>query len=166
YTFRLPEEVLLNLQKESELKGISTSGLINQILAQYVNSSRYFDQLGFIPTSKETLRTLVNRIDKESLIRDSRELGTLMAKECLPYIYNDVNSHTLLRFLDLWGMSFDSYRHETNGHVHKFAVNHGVSIQFSIHLREMINSLSEPVVPKRIQFFDITPNIVNFSFEV
>lgn len=166
YTFRLAEDIFFNIQKEAESKGMSTSALINQILSQYINVDRYFDQLGYIPTSKDTLRLLVNGADKESLIRDSRALGSLTAKESIPFVYNEMNGYTLLKFLDLWGKSFDCYRHETSGHVHKFAINHSVSIQFSIYLRELLDSLVEPIIPRRMQFFDITPNIVNFSFEV
>jgi hypothetical protein len=166
YTFRLNHEIFSTVQKDAESKGVSTSGLINQILAQYMNRDRYFDQLGFIPTSKEVLRALTDRVDEKLLVEDSRILGESIRNECIPYIYDNVDKETLIQFLELWCGKFKSFKHETNGQSHIFAINHGISRQFSVHLRELLRGLIEPIIPGNIDFLNITPNFVNFAFKL
>lgn len=165
YTFRINEEVLSNIQKEAESNSISVSGMINQILAQYISRDKYFEELGFVPISKEMLRRLMCRIQEDTLIRDSGELGSSDARECIAYIFHQINASTLLQFLDLLCSGFQSFSHESNGRFHRYAVNHGVSIQFSMHLKEYLRALIEQVLRKRIDFLEITPNIVVFAFE-
>ena len=107
--FRLQEQVVKTLAEEAERKGISVSSLVNNILKNYVTHEMQFEELGFILVSKDFLRKIFNVIDDEKHIQDfGEEFGNTMAKEYVSYFYPQVNSHTLVQFLDYWFRRFQS----------------------------------------------------------
>ena len=153
------------IEKEAESRGVSVSSLLNQILAKYVRRDRYFEQLGFIPMSKDVLRKWLSRIDRQFLLADSKELGSTIAREYVSYFFHDVNKYTLLEFLDLWLSRFQSYQHKVNGNTHSFAVNHDINMQYSIYMKEFLKALMESIIANQVKFLELTPNVVSFSFE-
>jgi len=153
------------IRAEAEAHGTSLSSLMSQIVTKYVKRDRYFEQLGFVPIAKEVLRKWLSRIEEKFLIEDSEELGSSIGREYISYFFHDVNSYTLLKFLDLYFSRFQSYHHNVNGDMHSFAVNHGINIQYSICMKEFLKALIEPIISKQVKFMELTPDVINFSFE-
>ena len=134
--FRLEEQVIKTLAEEAIRKGISVSSLVNKILKNYVTHEMQFEELGFILVSKDFLRKTFNVIDDEKHIQDfGKEFGTTMAKEYVSYFYPQVNSNTLVQFLDYWFRRFQSCKHivedSDTSQRHYFTVNHDINIKFS-----------------------------------
>lgn len=166
YTLRIDKQVLLLIQREAENRRVTTSALINQVVSKYIKRDRYFEQLGFFPMSKDILRKWLSRMEEKSLVEDSRELGSTIGREYVSYFFHDVNKHTLLKFLDVWLGRFESYQHEIDDRTHWFAVSHGINMQYSIHMKEFLKSLIEPIISKQVKFVDLTPNMISFSVEI
>jgi hypothetical protein len=169
--FRLEEQVIKALAEEAVKKEISVSSLVNKILKNYVTHEMQFEELGFILVSKDFLRKIFNVIDDEKHIQDfGEEFGTTMAKEYVSYFYPQVNSHTLVQFLDYWFRRFQSCKHivEDSGRSqkHYFTVNHDINIKFSIALKAILEGLIEPVSKTTVEFKEITANSLTFSFDV
>lgn len=169
--FRLEEQVIKTLAEEAVRKGISVSSLVNKILKNYVTHEMQFEELGFILVSKDFLRKIFSVIDDEKHIQDfGNEFGTTMAKEYVSYFYPQVNSHTLVQFLDYWFRRFQSCKHivEDSGRSqkHYFTVNHDINIKFSVALKAILEGLIEPVSKTTVEFRDITANSLTFSFDV
>ena len=169
--FRLEERVTKTLAEEAIRKGISVSSLVNKILKNYVTHEMQFEELGFILVSKDFLRKTFNVIDDEKHIQDfGKEFGTTMAKEYVSYFYPQVNSHTLVQFLDYWFRRFQSCKHivEDSGRSqsHYFTVNHDINIKFSLALKAILEGLIEPVSKTTVEFREITANSLTFSFDV
>jgi DNA-binding transcriptional ArsR family regulator len=154
------------LEKEAESRGVTPSALINEILSKYVKRYRYFEQLGFLPMSKDVLRKWLGRMEERFLVEDSRELGSTIGREYISYFFHDVNKDTLLKFLDVWLGRFESYKHEIDDRTHWLAVSHGINMQYSIHMKEFLKSLIEPIISEQVKFVDLTPNMISFSFEI
>ena len=169
--FRLEEQVIKTLAEEAIRKGISVSSLVNKILKNYVTHEMQFEELGFILVSKDFLRKIFNVIDDEKHIQDfGKEFGTTMAKEYVSYFYPQVNSHTLVQFLDYWFRRFQSCKHivenSDTSQRHYFTVNHDINIKFSLALKAILEGLIEPVSKTTVEFRDITANSLTFSFDV
>jgi hypothetical protein len=166
YSFRINEETLLELEKESSEKGVSTSSMMNEILDSYVNQFRHFKQLGFVPVPKDFLRKWIPLINEKSLVKDAKKLGSVIAREYISYIFQDVNNQTLVEFLDLWLVRLGPHQHKIKDRAHWYAVNHDINMQFSIHLKEFLTALIESITMKPVKFIEVTPNVVTFSFEI
>ena len=148
--FRLEEQVIKTLAEEAIRKGISVSSLVNKILKNYVTHEMQFEELGFILVSKDFLRKIFNVIDDEKHIQEfGKEFGTTMAKEYVSYFYPQVDSNTLVQFLDYWFRRFQSCKHmvenSDRGQKHYFTVNHDINIKFSLALKGILEGLIEPV---------------------
>jgi hypothetical protein len=143
----------------------------------------YFEQLGFILVSKDFLRKVFSKIEKAEDIEEfGRELGLTMAKEYVSYFFPQVNSKSLIKYLDLWFRRFQSYQHRidndrnnnnqnnnnnnNNGERHYFTVIHDINMNFSIALRTILEGLIVPIIKSDIEFRNITASAISFSFEV
>ena len=165
--FRLEEQVLKTLSEEAIRKGISVSSLVNKILKNYVTHEMQFEELGFILVSKDFLRKIFSVIDDEKHIQDfGKEFGTTMAKEYVSYFYPQVNSNTLVQFLDYWFRRFQSCKHviedSDRSQRHYFTVNHDINIKFSVELKAIMEGLIEPVSKTTVEFREITENSLTF----
>ena len=169
--FRIQEQVIKTLTEEAARKGISVSNLVNKILKDYVTHEMQFEELGFILVSKDFLRKIFNVIEDEKHIQDfGKEFGTTMAKEYVSYFYPQVNSNTLVQFLDYWFRRFQSCKHmvenSDRSQKHYFTVNHDINIKFSVALKAILEGLIEPVTKTTVEFRDITANSLTLSFNV
>ena len=176
--FRIKKVVINMLDIEAKKKGISLSNLVNKILENHVTCDMYFEELGFIPVSKDFLRKVFGRIKEEEdvqnyLIDDSRELGLIAAKEYIPYFYSESNGDTLVQFLDKWFCKFQCHQHRVdndnnnynNRQHHYFIVNHDINMNFSIALKAFLEALIEPIIKRPVKFNSLTQNAISFSFE-
>jgi hypothetical protein len=170
--FRIQEQVIKTLTEEAARKGISVSNLVNKILKNYVTHEMQFEELGFILVSKDFLRKIFSVVDDEKDIQDfGKEIGTTIAKEYVSYFYPQVNSITLVQFLDYWFRRFQSCKHivengDRSQKRHYFTVNHDINIKFSFALKAILEGLIEPVSKTTVQFRDVTANSITFSFDV
>jgi hypothetical protein len=170
--FRIQEQVIKALAEEAARKGISVSNLVNKILKNYTTHEMQFEELGFILVSKDFLRKIFSVVDDEKDIQDfGKEIGTTMAKEYVSYFYPQVNSITLVQFLDYWFRRFQSCKHtvensDRSQERHYFTVNHDINIKFSFALKAILEGLIEPVSKTTVEFTDVTANSITFSFDV
>ena len=177
-SFRIEEEVVKALGQEAIRKGISVSSLVNRTLKNYVTHEMQFEELGFILVSKEFLRKVFNIIENENHIEDfGREFGLTIAKEYVSYFYPQVNSSTLILFLNLWFRRFQTFRYHTDaGHrdgenkdssrqLHCYTVTHDINVKFSFALKSILGGLIEPVIKRNVEFKDMTATSITFSFE-
>ena len=170
--FRIKKHVLKALDKQAEKNGISLSNLVNKILENYVDCDMYFEELGFILVSKNFLRNRFSKIEEEKyLIEEGKEFGLLAAKEYLPYLFNEINSNTLIQFLEIWFKRFECCQHRINGddnnsnQYHYFVVHHDININFSIALKGFLQGLVEPIIRDCVTFNSLTSNAIAFSFK-
>ncbi|HJT49033.1 MAG TPA: hypothetical protein VJ729_12700 [Nitrososphaeraceae archaeon] len=166
-TFRVREDVIEALYKQAQRKGVSLSSLVNKTLENYVTSEMYFEELGFILVSKDFLRKTFYELKENNLEKLGRDLGMTVAQEYVSYFFPEVNSDTLVNFLDLWFKRFQSYQHrfDSNKKHHYFVVNHDINLNFSIALKAMLEGLMEPILKRTLNFRDLTPCSITFSFE-
>jgi hypothetical protein len=167
-SFRIEENVIRALAEAAEKRGDTISGLVNRTLKNYVTSEMYFEELGFILVSKDFLRRIFSSkivSDQKHLEAFGMELGLTVAKEYVTYFFPEVNSHTIIQFLDIWFRRFQSCQHRVDGNRHSYSVNHDISMNFSIAMKSMLEQLIEPIVKNPVDFKELTPNAIVFSFE-
>jgi hypothetical protein len=167
-SFRIDENVIRALAEAAEKRGDTISSLVNKTLKNYVTSEMYFEELGFILVSKDFLRRIFSSkivSDQTQLEAFGMELGLTVAKEYVTYFFPEVSSHTITQFLDIWFRRFQSCQHRVDGMRHSFSVNHDISMNFSIAMKSMLEQLIEPIVKNPVDFKELTPNAIVFSFE-
>jgi hypothetical protein len=167
-TFRIPEDVMQALEKEANAKGVPLSNRVNKILKDYTSADLLPEKTGFILTSKDFFRKLFGKIDQKYIEEYGKELGYAIVSEYTSSFFPEINSNTLVQFLESWFNRFDSYQHridEQNSR-HIFSVNHDINKNFSIVLKVILEGLVEPITKSKLIFGELTPSCITFTFEI
>ncbi|MGN6632247.1 MAG: hypothetical protein ACTHKP_08435 [Nitrososphaeraceae archaeon] len=165
-SFRLRQDVLKSLEVEARKRGVTLSSLVNNILENYMTSEIYFEELGFMLMSKGFLRKTFDEVTEKRAEHLGKDLGLTVAKEYVSYFFPEVNTESLIKFLELWFKRFQSYSHRIDNNRHYFTINHEININFSIILRAMLEGIIEPIAKRTVSFRELTPNTIAFSFEI
>jgi hypothetical protein len=115
--------------------------------------------------SKDFLRKTFNELNEKRVEELGKDLGLTVAKEYVPYFFPEVNTDSLIKFLELWFKRFQSFSHRVDNNRHYFTINHEINMNFSIILRAMLEGVIEPIAKRTVAFRDLTPNAVILSFE-
>jgi hypothetical protein len=120
----------------------------------------YFEQLGFILVSKDFLRKVFTKIEKAEDIEEfGQELGLTTAKEYVSYFFPQVNSNSLVQYLDLWFRRFQSYQHRIGNDINNSANNNAER-----RLREYLPTNRE--LPKTAESLTIHPSAANVGVSI
>jgi hypothetical protein len=163
--FRIEEEVLDNIKKVARRSDTTVSSQTNRILKNWVTRDIYFQELGFIPMSKDIIRAWLSKIEQKELVIQAKDFGSL-ANEFIIYFFGEVNEKTLIKFLDIFFSRFQAYQHSIESLTHYFSINHDICINYSIFLSELLKALIEPVIKRPIKISSISPKIISISFNV
>lgn len=81
------------------------------------------------------------------LIENGKEPGSLVAQVYISYFFGQVNTSTLIQFLELWFSRFEAFQYRVYDNHHYFSIKHDISMKYSSYLE--LN----------------TPKSLTFSFE-
>ena len=163
--FRIDENVLEGIKKSARRTETTVSNQINIILRNWVTRDAYFQELGFIPMSKDVLRAWINKIEQMELVRQAREFG-LSAMEFIAYFYGEVNIANMIKFLEVLLSRFLSYDHRIENNTHSFHINHDTCMQYSIFFSELLRSLIEAISKGPVTIKDLTQKTIIISFDI
>ena len=164
-SFRLNTLLRSNLEDEARKLGINLNTLVSQIFTKYVSWERYADRLKFLPVSKDLLRETFQPMQKDGIEKMARRLGENSAREQILFLFQQVNLGTVIRFLELWSSHFEASEHHYDGRRHYFTLHHDVNLNFSFFAREYVSSMLQSTISKPVQFENLSPNSVTFSFD-
>lgn len=83
-SFRVPDNIIGDIEKEAKTKLISTNSLINRILLQYTSWGKYEERMRMYPVPKESLQHILEHLDE------------LRRNEAVDIIYNSIRDWTLI----------------------------------------------------------------------
>jgi hypothetical protein len=170
--FRIEEEVVGLLVEEANVRHISVGSLVNTILKTHFKHRKYFEELGFVPVSKDFLRKVFSAIPQKEAEEVSKSLGLSLTNEYVANFFPTLNSSTLVQFLETWLGKFQSCRHRVDDTAsfgikrHTFSVDHDINLNFSIALKIMLIGLIEPIIKAIVVFGDPTSSTLVFSFDI
>ena len=166
--FRIPEDILESLQTRADSRGVPLSNLVNRILRDYLAVELQYEKSDFIRMNKEFFRRAFNMIDDADIDTFGREIGYAVANEYTSSFFPELNSYTIVLFLELWFKRFQSYQHRVDGQNsrHSFSLNHDINLNFSKALKIMLEGLVEPIIKSPLIFGDLTSGCITFTFNV
>jgi len=140
-TYRLPENLINELDGESKQKKISQNVLVKQILERYIQWDRYSDKIGMIPVPKEIIQSLGADLDG----RDIDEIINII----FPMIKNNVmfikGGYDLERCIETFedymrasGMKSD---HRLDGDLHSFIIQHDLGMKWSVFTEQLLTQI-------------------------
>ena len=129
-TYRLPENLINELDNESRQKKISQNVLVKQILEKYIQWDRYSAKMGMIPVPKEILQSLGDDLDGQDIDAIINILFPII-KNTVMFIKGGFDLErcieTLEDYMRTSGMNSD---HRVDGDLHSFIIQHELGIKW------------------------------------
>jgi len=159
-TYRLPSNIVHELETEATNNKISQNVLVKQILEKYVNWDRFGDKIGMIPIPRGILDSLgaemngddINEIIKSVLpiIKDTVLFmkGKYDLKRCI---------ETLEDYMRASGMKSD---HRIEGDLHHFIIQHELGMNWSFFTEQLLKEIFNQFMPNKNIKFQTTKNTV------
>lgn len=163
--FRIDENVLEGIKKAARRTETTVSNQINIILRNWVTRDTYFQELGFIPMSKDVLRAWISKVEQSELITQAKEFG-LGAAEFIAYFFGEVNVSNMIKFLEIILSRFQSYDHRIENKTHSIHINHDICMKYSIFFGELLKSLIEPIIKAQVKLKSLTQKTIIISFDI
>ncbi len=164
-SLRLDSDLRSILEEESRRNRVNFNTLVSQIFWQYASWGRFATKLRLLPTTKDLLRELFQAVPKETIEEIGTRLGETSGHEQILFLFQRVNSGTVLRFLELWGSHFDAFEHRIEGGRHLFTIHHDINLKFSTFIKTFVASMLKSTGNKTPEFESVSPNAVTFSYE-
>jgi len=140
-SFRIPEDVINEIEKVAKTKLISTNALINQILTQYVSWDKYEDRIKMFRVPEESLQHILLHLDEVrrgeavdiifNIIRD----WTLLSK-------SKFDIHSCLETLEIYcKMAGVSVEDRNSSGVRSFVIMHNLGQNASILISDLVRKI-------------------------
>jgi uncharacterized protein YpuA (DUF1002 family) len=159
-SYRLPEKLIAELEKESTQKEVSQNVLVKQILEKYVRWDRYSDKIGMIPVPKDIMQSLGTNLEGQDInmiidvlkpiIKDNIMFmkGKYDLKRCI---------ETLEDYMRASGMKSD---HRIEGELHHFIIQHELGMSWSLFTEQLLKEIFHEFLPEKNMKTDTTESTV------
>lgn len=142
-SFRIFAELKELLEKESELKHITTNQLLNNIVRKHIKWDRFADEIGLVFLSKSVFRNLLSHIDEKELkiIASTICRGTM--KDATMFQKGHIDFQSLLETVDMWlENSHIPFRRFSNTDKNeKYVIQHDLGKKYSYYLYTAVSTL-------------------------
>ena len=161
-TFRIPSNTLGELREESDKKQVSLNILVNQIFKDYLDWHRYASQGKSMDYPRSVITRVFDKLTHEQLSEIADDTGRNNFVD-LALLRGEVTISFYLNTIQNWlRVSALPYKHEINGNVHNFTIEHRMGKNFSFFLKEYNSNILDLLGIK--SDFNITDNLVAFKF--
>lgn len=147
-TYRLPVEMIKELETQAIHENVSQNVLVKQILQKYLQWDRFTNSIAMIPVPKKILETLGNDMSSididliveavKPIIKDSVMFmkGKYDLKRCI---------ETLEDYMYATGMKSD---HRIEGSLHHFIIQHGLGMKWSLFTEQLLKEIFHEFLPE------------------
>ncbi|MEM2160564.1 MAG: hypothetical protein QXN55_06395, partial [Candidatus Nitrosotenuis sp.] len=155
-SFRLPEDIVEDIENEASKGGLTTNGLVREVLIKYARWDIFASKIGLIPFPKEFLSLLLKDITQEKIEEFSEifyqhfkdwalySKGKYGLKQCI---------ETLEDYMKASGVESD---HRVYGDEHKYIIRHNLGLQWSFFGANLLKNLFNDFAPQKKMEFTTT----------
>ncbi len=157
-SFRIPEDVIADIEYISYKKGISTNAYVRDILIKHARWDINAERFGLIPVPKQLLSSLMKETDPEK-IEYFMTVICDMFKDWVIGVKGEYglkqSIESLEDFMRASGISSD---HRVVGDLHTYIIKHDMGIGWSLFGQKLLTSIFSTFVPSKSIDFEITPS--------
>lgn len=138
---RINEYIKKQIDKESEIKQISTNALLNQIITGHVCWDKFTRELGMLSINRGLYEDMFSKINDEDVKIIAITSFKSAIKELTTFVYHDFNFNSLTKTMEAWCMSSHiAFKHVNNEKV-KYIIHHSLGEKYSRCLYIALESL-------------------------
>jgi hypothetical protein len=152
-TFRLDEDVLSTLRRESEGRHISLNSMVNQILQDFVDWYMYEPKVGMISFFKPVVAEIFKKLTEEQVKEVAATAGKEATTDATLFMKRKVDLDSFLSWLESrMKNSSVEISHNSEGSIHTYVLKHDAGKNFSLFQKTLLQAIFEEVLGKRINF--------------
>lgn len=150
---------------ESKRKDITPTMLMAKLAKNHLTCNKFFDELGFIPISKDCLKIILEKLDEKNAELDGKSISNTKIGEYVTYFYHKNDRSSLLNFLKLYLSIQEGFRKENSNGTVSYTIHHNISKNYLLFLKGMLFAAIEKTLKTRVNLVEISPNLLSFNFE-
>ncbi|HEY7570587.1 MAG TPA: hypothetical protein VH796_04380 [Nitrososphaeraceae archaeon] len=168
-TFRLDENLLSRLRRESTQKQVSLNTLASQVFQSHADYEIYASKAGMVSFPKTLLMRIMDKLNDDEVGRLSEYIAENEIKDFVLLMNQEYSVRAFLRTIDSWLRATGFvYRHEVsseNPNIHVFVINHSMGKRWSLYFEKLfkycLNDLGHTSVG-----FDVTDSSIVFKVDI
>lgn len=165
-SFRLPEELIEEIQTEARNNDVSPNVLVHRILERYTRWDSSAAKAGYIPVTKGLVFELLSRISEKEIV----EIANLVEKkeftDIALLLRNKFDIESVLDIIEMRAkVSGFPYRYTVKGTIHSFVIQHDINEKWSLYLASRYKSAFEELGLTSVKF-KTTVNTVLFDLYI
>jgi len=148
-TFRLPVNIVEELETEANQKGVSLNVLVKQIFQKFVQWDRFSDKIGMIPIPKEILKSLGETMDGKDIDKIIKVVAPVITDSVM-FMKGDYDLKRCIESLEDYmrasGMKSD---HRIEGEAHHFIIQHELGMNWSLFTEQLLKEIFHNFLPSQ-----------------
>lgn len=159
-SYRLPEEVLNELQTEAQEKNISENVLVKQILEKHVKWDRIEEVVGMIPVPHGLLKIIGKEMTENQIDDLVDKLYPIIMDSTMFAKGGEDLERTIEMLEDFMRASGLNSDHRVKGPIHHFIIQHGLGTTWSVFIEKLLRKIFVNKIPEQELTCQITDTTV------
>ncbi len=165
-SFRLPEDLVEEIETAAQLNNVSTNVLVHRILERYTSWDAAAAKAGFIPVTKGLMHELLAKVSDKELDEIAKRIEKKEFEDIMLLFKNQFDIASVLDIIELRAkVSGFPYRYNVKGKIHSFVIQHDLGEKWSLYLASRYREVFEDLGLTSMKFHT-TPNTIQFDLLV
>lgn len=164
-SFRLDQDLLDMLKKESEKQDISVNTLANQIFKRYMEWGRFEPKVGMVPVAKQILHALFKKINEKETIELATKVGRDIVRDMAVFMKGKMDLDSFLSWFEtrMKASAFEMNHTITKDH-HSYIVKHDIGHNWSLYHQKVLELIFTDILEKKVNI-EISESMMKIEFD-
>jgi hypothetical protein len=163
-TFRIDEDILNVLKKESGRRDISLNILVNHILKQYVEWDMYASKAGMVPVPKPIVCALFDKMTPQETIELASKVGQSAIHDIALFMKGKMDLQSFLSWFEMrMKNSSIEFSHRVVNCTHTYVMKHEFGYNWSLYYKTLLQLMFSQIFGKQIDI-SIYDSTMAFQF--
>lgn len=168
-TFRLDDNLLFRLRRESTQKQLSLNTLASQVFQSHADYEIYASKAGMVSFPKTLLVRIMDKLSDDEVAKLSEYIAENEIKDFILLMNQEYSIIAFLRTIESWLRATGFvYRHEVtleNNNIHVFVINHAMGKRWSLYFEKLFRYCLNDLGYASARF-DVTDSSIAFKVDV
>jgi hypothetical protein len=165
-SFRLDNEILEKLRRESEKQGTSLNVLVNQILKRYTDWDMFESKVGMVPVARPILNSLFGKLTEDETKELAKKIGSEIVRDIATFMKGSMNLDSFTSWFETrMQMSGFDMNHNIKNDTHTYIIKHDLGQNWSLYHKTVLELIFRDALQKQIKI-ETNPRMLTLSFTV
>jgi hypothetical protein len=168
-TFRIDDNLLFRLRRESTQKQVSLNTLASQVFQSHADYEIYASRAGMVSFPKSLLIRMMDKLSDEEVAKLSEYIAENEMKDLVLLMNEEYSIRAFFRTIESWlRVTGFIYKHEVNSassNIHLFVISHGMGKRWSLYFEKLFNYCLNDMGYKSIGF-EVTDSLIAFKVDI